>query len=278
MENKTNEHNRTELIVAYPAEGIARITFNRPHALNALNLRAMDSFARAVDVLAADDALRAVILTGAGTDAFCSGGDLYELAERPAESDAREFITLMGDALLRLERLPVPVIAAMNGYALGGGSEIALACDLRIADATIRMGFVQIRLALTPGWGAGQRLLRTVGYARAMEILLVGKPMNADELRARGLVNQIVPEGEALAHAHQFAERIAAHPPETVRAVKALLQAGLTHNYDDALAIERDLFPPLWASPAHLDAVEAFIQKSAEKNTTDLSSQLKSED
>lgn len=245
--------------------GVVVITFNRPNSLNAMTLAMMDAFADAVNKLSRDDSVRAVILTGAGTSAFCSGGDLYELSQRPTEQDARDFITVMGDALLRLERLPVPVIAAINGYALGGGSEIAVACDMRIVDEKARMGFVQIRLALTPGWGAGQRLLRMVGYAKAMDVLLHGHVMHAPEIDRLGLANKVVEEGTALEHALNFTRHIAQHPPDVVRAVKRLLQAGLHQPYDYALQVERDLFPPLWAADPHLDAVDAFLKKDQER-------------
>lgn len=240
---------------------ISVLRFNRPDALNALNIATMQQFAEAVQSLVERDDLRAVIVTGAGERAFSSGGDLYELAQRPTADDARHFITIMGDALLGLERLPVPVIAAINGYALGGGSEIALACDLRIVDEAARMGFVQINMGLTPGWGAGQRLLRLVGYSRAMQILLEGRVMTAGELQANGLVNDIVPAGKALDAALSLARQIASRPPDVVRGIKALLQAGLNAPYDHALRVERDIFPPLWAADAHHQAVEAFLKR-----------------
>ena len=252
------------LIIEKRPDGIVILTFNRPATLNALNLATMQRFADTITNLSIDDSIRVVILTGAGTRAFCSGGDLIELSQRPTEADALEFITLMGDALLKLERLQVPVIAAINGYALGGGSEIAVACDMRLIDRKARLGFVQIRLALTPGWGAGQRLMRLVGYARAMDILLHGHVLHAPEARRLGLANKIVEEGTALDHAIYKAQHIAGQPPKVVRGIKSLLRAGLEHDYDTALQIERDIFPPLWAAQPHLDAVEAFLQKDRE--------------
>jgi enoyl-CoA hydratase len=247
---------------------IAIITFNRPHARNALDLAAMRQFAnivqRLMDQCAELNDLRCVILTGAGEVAFCSGGDLVELSQHPTETDAVNFITLMGDALLALERLPVPVIAAINGYALGGGSEIAVACDLRIVDQSARMGFVQINLALIPGWGAGQRLLRLVGYAKALDILLRGQSMSSDTLLELGLVNQVVDNGQALAAALEYARHIAAQPSDVVRAIKALLQAGLHQPYEAAQQTERDLFPALWAAEPHLDAVRRFVERKAQ--------------
>lgn len=246
--------------------GVALLTINRPRARNALDIATMQAFAAAVARLQADADLRAVVITGAGDHSFCSGGDLHELSTYDTEDRARYFSALMGDALLALESLPVPVFAAINGYALGGGAEVAVACDLRVADMHARMGFVHVRLAVTPGWGAGQRLLRLVGYSRAMQILLRGRVMHATELEALGLVNKVVPPGQALAHALQSAEHVAAMPPELPRSIKALLRAGLEQPYTQALATERDLFPPLWVSEAHDAAVQQFLDRHTRDN------------
>lgn len=250
------------------ADHIAVVTFNRLQSRNALDLAAMRRFSAIVDELVArcdaadgETAIRAVILTGAGRDAFCSGGDLLDLRGRPTEDDAREFTGIMSGALGRLERLPVPVIAAVNGYALGGGSEIASACDLRIVDEAAQMGFIHIRMALIPGWGAGQRLLRIIGYSRAMAILLEGRPMGADELLSYGLAHQVAERGQAFDAALAFAQKVVQHPPAAVSAMKRMLWAGLTQPYEDALATEHELFPPLWADEPHLAAVEAFLNR-----------------
>jgi enoyl-CoA hydratase/carnithine racemase len=251
-----------KLLIEKRADGVTILTFNRPETRNALDLESMNIFRDTVDGLAHEPSLRALILTGAGQDAFCSGGDLTELSAYPSEAEARNMIALMGNALLKLENLTVPMIAAINGYALGGGSEVAMACDLRIADETARMAFVQIRMALTPGWGAGQRLLRLVGYSKAMELLLRGNVMQGAELAAAGLVNQVVEAGNALPHALKMAEQIAAAPPDVVRGIKALLQAGMYQPYEQALQFERDIFPRLWASDAHLQAVETFLTRN----------------
>lgn len=245
--------------------GVAVLTINRPAAMNALTLAMMKTFADNIARLSQMQTVRAVIVTGAagetGRSAFCTGGDLIELSRHPSEEDARAMISTMGDALLALERLPVPTIAAINGYALGGGAEIALACDMRIADAEARMAFVQLRWALIPGWGAGQRLLRTVGYAKALELLLSKQQMTPPELLALGLINENVEAGTALKRALMFAQRIAAHDAEAVRAIKAILQAGLHQPYAEALQFERELFPALWAAHPHLDAVAEFVNK-----------------
>lgn len=245
--------------------GVAVLTFNRPQALNALSLDAMQGFRDAVYSLIDDPSLRGVIVTGAGEKAFCSGGDLVELSHHETEEGARHFIGLMGDALLHLEQLPVPVIAAINGFALGGGSEISLACDLRIVDENVKMGMVQINNGLTPGWGAGQRLLRLVGYSQAMEMLLKGTVLRADDLVALHIVNEVAPAGKAFERAQELADEIAARPQKVVRGIKTLLQAGMNRSYEEALKIEHDLFPPLWVDEPHIQAVRRFLKRQEEK-------------
>jgi enoyl-CoA hydratase len=249
------------LLVENRSDHITILTINRPAQRNALDLATMHALSEAITCLAADTELRAVIITGAGIESFCSGGDLVELHQYNTPDDAHRMITLMGDALLALERLPVPTIAGINGYALGGGSELALACDLRIADDQTRMGFVQSKMALIPGWGAGQRLLRLVGYAQAMDLLLTGRILHAPELLERGLVNRVVKSGSALDQALDYAQSIKHLDLAVIRSIKALLQAGLNQPYGKALQTERELFPALWAAEPHLQAVEAFLKR-----------------
>lgn len=241
--------------------GIAILTFNRPDSYNALSVEGMITFAAAIDQFAADPDLRALILTGAGEKAFCSGADIADLNQMATAADADAMITRMGDALLKLERLPVPVIAAINGYALGGGAETSLACDIRIADETARLGFVQIKRGLIPGWGGGQRLMRHIGYARALDILLRGETLNPPELLSLGLVNQVVAKGEALASGLDFARQIANHDRAVVTAVKSALQAGLNQPYEAALMTERSLFPPLWEGEARAQSMQNFLNR-----------------
>ena len=259
----------TDLLIDEPETGIFVLTFNRPEVLNALNLATMQAFHAALTDLAAADDMRVLIITGAGDKAFCSGGDLVELSQYPAASDAMKMITVMGDALRLLEKLPVPVIAAINGYALGGGTEIALACDLRIVDEAVRFGMVQIHMALTPGWGAGQRLLRLTGYSRAMQLLLSGDKLSADDLIKLNLVNEVVSPGEAYSAAINMAREIASKPPQVVRGIKSLLRTGIEQPYDAALYAERALFPPLWEAEAHQQAVARFLQRQSAKSQRD---------
>jgi enoyl-CoA hydratase/carnithine racemase len=283
--------NTPTLLIHHDALGIATLTFNRPEVHNALDWPTMGAFAAAVEALHAragaggdiradgntradgDDrpgraaeavpSLRAVILTGAGTEAFCSGGDQRALHTFLAESDGARLAATMGDALLRLEQLPVPVIAAVNGYALGGGSEIALACDLRVVAEDVRFGLVHLRLGLIPGWGGGQRLQRLVGYGRALHMLVTAQPFGATALVELGLACQVTPPGAALPAARALAAEITAADPATVRAVKRLLQAGRSLPYPQALAEERALFPALWAAEAHIRAVAGFVERDS---------------
>jgi enoyl-CoA hydratase len=247
------------------AGGIAILTFNRPQARNALTWAMQHSFRAQIQALIQNPTVRVLILTGAGDRAFCAGGDLVELAAFGSQEDGGRVAAVMGEALAQLEAAPFPVIAAINGYALGGGSEIALACDLRIADENAQMGLVQLSLGLTPGWGAGQRLLRVVGYSRALWLLLQAQPMTAALLLELHLIDQVVSAGTALSAALSFAQHIARHDQAAVQAVKRLLRAGLTLPYAAAQQAENREFPPLWAAEAHLKAVENFLAKKAAK-------------
>ncbi|HEY57096.1 MAG TPA: enoyl-CoA hydratase/isomerase family protein [Anaerolineae bacterium] len=247
-----------ELRFPYPHIGLLEV--RRPEVRNALDWQAMEAFGAAVEQAHREPALRVLVVTGQG-QVFIAGGDLKVLAAYPNEEDGRHLSALMTGSLARLEALPVPTIAALNGPARGGGSEVALACDMRVMAANADLGFVQIRQALIPGWGGGQRLLRLVGYARAMEWLLTGRILTAEEALAVGLANRLAPAGKALEEALALAREIAAHPPQTVRAIKALLRAGTTLPPALAAAEEQRLFPPLWAEDAHLQAVRAFLQQ-----------------
>ena len=245
------------------ADGVVTLVIDRPEVHNALDWRAMDCFAALVaDLTVAahrpGSDLRVVVVTGAGRDAFCSGGDQRALVADTGREAGERLASLMGDALARLEQLPVPVLAAVNGFALGGGAEIALACDLRFVDRAVRFGLVHLRLGLVPGWGGGQRLVRLAGPARAARMLLGAHTAGAEQLTAWGLADFVVAAGEARAAADTFAAGVAAADPGAVRAVKALLLAARAMDGPAALAAERRLFVDLWPAPAHLEALKAF--------------------
>jgi enoyl-CoA hydratase/carnithine racemase len=243
--------------------GVATLTLNRPHVRNALDWAAMHDLHTAVAALAARGDIRAVLFTGAGEAAFCTGGDLNDLHTRINPHEAAIMGERMGEALLQLEALPVPVIAAVNGYALGGGAELALTADVRVFDACARFGFVQAARGLIPGWGGGQRLLRVVGYARAIDLLLTGRVLDAAEAHALGIATQLAPEKGALPAAQAYAAAIGALDPAAVRGIKALLRAGLHQPYEAALDAERALFPALWTGDAHQQATRAFLESKA---------------
>ena len=192
--------------------------------------------------------MRALIVTG-GREAFCAGGDLYELDGFPSRADGARLSSVMAAALDRLEALPYPTLAAMEGPALGGGAEIALACDLRIMAEGASLGMMHVRLGITPAWGGGQRLLALAGYARTFEWLAAGRVLTAAEAVATGLANRAVPRGQALEEASSWARSIAANDPGAVRAVKRFLRAGVAFPAAEASAAERDEFPDLWAAP-----------------------------
>lgn len=242
------------------AQGVVTLVLDRPARHNALDRDDMRALAGAIEGLRdePEGSLRALVVTGAGREAFCAGGDQRALAPLDRPEDGADIAARMGDAMAALEALPVPVIAAMNGHALGGGAELALACDLRVVGADLRFGLVHRRLGLTPGWGAGQRLLRLVGYARALEILLEAETLGAEDLLRLGLACEIAPAGEALPAARARAARYAAADPATVRDLKALLRDGVERPPADALARERTRFPARWASEAHMTAMRGF--------------------
>lgn len=238
--------------------GIGLLTVNRPEVRNALNWAAMRAFAEAVEAAHSAPELRALIITGAGGH-FVAGGDLAELQHYPRPEDGLRLAELMGEALAWLETIACPVLAAMNGATRGGGAEIAMACDMRVMAEDATLAFVQATLGLIPGWGGGQRLMRAVGYARALDLLATGRVLTATEAAQWHLANRLAPPGDALASAMSLAEQMAANPPEAVQAVKRILRFGLTHDEGLALVAERADFPPLWASEYRQQAMQRFL-------------------
>lgn len=240
--------------------GIARLVVDRPQTRNALDWQSIAQFSAAIEQLWAAPGIRCLILTGAG-QSFIAGGDLKVLHNFNQYEDGQRLSQEMTAALNRLEALPFPVIAAINGPARGGGAEIALACDLRLMAENADLGFVQIQLGLIPGWGAGQRLLRLVGYARALEYLATGAVLSASQALSAGLVNRLSTAETIQAEALALAEQIASFDPQAVAAVKAFLQAGTQLPPASAASFEQSLFAPLWAAEAHHQAVEKFLRR-----------------
>ncbi len=242
-------------------DGIGVITMNRPEARNALTWEAMEAFSKAVDnAHACERDLRALVVTGA-EGAFCAGGDLFELDGYPTRLDGARLAAIMGEALTHLEALPIPTLAAMEGPALGGGAEVALACDIRVMAEGATIGMMHVRLGICPAWGGGQRLLRLVGYSRALEWTAAGRVFTASEAMAYGLANQLAPEGAAMDAAVTLAAAFARQDPQAVRAIKRLVRAGVEMPPGQAAAAERAEFPDLWAAPAHLEASARFVAR-----------------
>ncbi|MFQ5829893.1 MAG: enoyl-CoA hydratase/isomerase family protein [Candidatus Methylomirabilia bacterium] len=241
-------------------DGVVVLIINRPEVKNALDLRTIEVFSEVVDGLAQDPSLRVAVVTGsAGT--FISGGDLKDFLSLDDSEAGKRMARRTQSVLARLEALEVPVIAAIEGLALGGGAEVALACDMRIVAESAQMAFKQVSLGIMVGWGGGQRLLRLVGRSRALRLLLTGLTLTAEEAAKIGLVDEVVPTGQALPCALSLARRIAAQPPAAVRATKRALHHGAEISRAEAAALEAECFATLWGSPDHREAVAALMEK-----------------
>ncbi|HXE80164.1 MAG TPA: enoyl-CoA hydratase-related protein, partial [Vicinamibacterales bacterium] len=241
-------------------EPIATITIDRPQARNALNQAAMDELRRAVLDLRRDDRIRAVIVTGAGDKAFVAGADIAELAELTPEA-ARVFAQRGQHVFDLIAHMGKPVIAAVNGFALGGGCELAMACTLRIAADTARFGQPEVNLGLIPGYGGTQRLARLVGQGRALELLLRGHAIDAQEAWRIGLVDRVVPASELVATAKAIATELASKPAAAVRGILDAVARGLEMPLADALAYEASLFALTAATEDMREGTRAFLEK-----------------
>ncbi|HEV2739131.1 MAG TPA: enoyl-CoA hydratase-related protein [Candidatus Elarobacter sp.] len=240
---------------------VATVTLNRPAVLNALNLQMLDELSAAFAHLGGDDALRAVVLTGAGAKAFAAGADIGEL-NALAGAHAGEAQARKGQALTRaLERLRVPVIAAVNGFALGGGCELALACDIRIASENAKFGQPEVNLGILPGYGGTQRTTRLLGEGAAMYLCLTGEMVDAQEALRIGLVQKIVPLDGLLAEAQRIANLIAAKAPLAIAATKRAVSEGASLPLDDALALEALLFGQCVTTADFKEGSRAFLDK-----------------
>ena len=240
---------------------LSTLKFNRKDVRNAINEEIMQGLTDTLDILEASRELRAVILTGAGEEAFCSGGDLKWLQSFESHAEGMGMSRRMQEILERLSALPVPVIAVLNGYALGGGTEIAMACDMRIMEEHAYMSFKQARVGLMTGWGGGGRLLRAIGYGRAMELLTTCKELDPEDALAMGLVNTVAPKGDGLHAAKAMVEEISKSAPGAIRFLKELLLFGIENTLEKTMSLESSLFADLWVSEDHDEAVKAFFEK-----------------
>ncbi|MEZ4518634.1 MAG: enoyl-CoA hydratase/isomerase family protein [Chloroflexota bacterium] len=242
--------------------GIGLLRVNRPHARNALDWAAQEAFATAVSEASQNESLRALIITGTGDKAFVSGADLKELAGHPDEAAGARLNRVMSKALSDLIDLPVPVIAAVNGDAIGGGCEILTACDLRLAAASARFAFRQVYNGLTTGWGGTGRLVELLGQSRAMEFLLTGRMFTAAEAQDLGLIHRLAPDNEDVVQvAMIWAGELTTLPRRALAATKALVHAASHLSLDETNQLETHLFVNLWPSADHLEAMNAFTEK-----------------
>ena len=235
-------------------------TINRPKALNALNSEVLSDLDELVQTVSADADIRALVITGSGEKAFVAGADIGEMSTlTPEEGEA--FGKHGNDVFRKLETLPIPTIAAVNGFALGGGCELSMSCDIRICADTAVFGQPEAGLGITPGFGGTQRLARLVGPGMAKQLIYTAKNIKADEAYRIGLVNAVYPLDELMPAAEKMAETIAKNAPIAVRACKKAINEVLEVEMDDAVVIEEKLFGSCFKTADQIEGMSAFLEK-----------------
>jgi len=252
-------------LIQYAVIGqVGLITINRPEALNALNravLQELNEVLDAVDL----ETTRCLVITGAGEKAFVAGADIAEMCCMN-ESEARIFSETGNTLFRKIETFPIPVIAAVNGYALGGGNELALSCDIRICSENAVFGQPEADLGITPGFGGTQRLARVIGStSKAKELLFTCRNIKAEEALQIGLVSTVYPQVDLLAEAVKMADRIAGHAPIAIRNIKKAVNEGLDMPIEDAIQHEVNLFSNCFTTEDQKEGMQAFLQKRKEK-------------
>jgi enoyl-CoA hydratase len=241
-------------------EGVATVTFNRPKALNAMNSETMGELMDAIKRCADDDGIKCVVLTGAGDKAFVAGADIVEMQELEP-SDALKFMERGHETYRAIELLPKPVVAAVKGFALGGGTEIAMSCDIRFAADNARFGQPEILLGLIPGWGGTQRLARLIGIGRAKEIIMGGGQIDAQRAYELGLVNKVFPADELMAETKKFAKRLAAMPAFAIKMAKHSINFGHELPLDHANRLEMECCAQCFSTHDQKEGMKAFLEK-----------------
>lgn len=241
-------------------EGIATLTINRPEVMNALNGDTLEALSKHIARVDSDPAVRVVIITGAGEKAFVAGGDIARMRDLGPLA-AKDMALFAQDVLNHIERCSKPVIAAINGYALGGGCELAMACDLRIASESARFGQPEVNLGIIPGWAGTQRLPRLVGKGRALELVLTGELIDAQEAWRIGLVNKVVPHSELMVEARELASKIASRSMVVTRLCKEAVNNGLEMDLSRASQYEADLFGLCFGTADQKEGMSAFLEK-----------------
>lgn len=241
-------------------DGIATITINRPKALNALNEETLPEFLSGLEDAEKDKKVRVIVITGAGEKAFCAGLDLKTVKDISVIK-AVETSRLGQKLTLAIEELGKPVIAAINGYALGGGLELAMACDIRIASENARIGQTEVNVGLIPGWGGTQRLPRLVGKGTAKELVFTGKMIDAKTAERIGLINMVVPPEKLKSTVEEFAKVIMSKPPIAIKLAKELINSSIETDQGTGLVHEAEAFGILASTEDYREGVSAFIEK-----------------
>ena len=253
--------------IAYETEGaVGILTITRPEALNALNSAVLDDLSAALDAVDLDQ-IRCLILTGSGDKSFVAGADIAEMFEC-TKAEGAAFAKKGNDLFLRLESFPIPVIAAINGFALGGGCEISMSCDIRLCAENALFGQPEVGLGITPGFGGTQRLARIVGPGIAKELIYGAGTIKADEAYRIGLVNHVYPSEELMPAAKKLAGKIAANAPIAVRQCKKAINEGLQVGIEEAVELEVKYFGECFETHDQKEGMGAFLEKRKEKNFT----------
>ena len=247
-------------------DAVGVITINRPEALNALNSAVLDDLNAVLDAVDLA-AVRCLIITGAGEKSFVAGADIGEMSSL-TKAEGEAFGKKGNDIFRKIETFPIPVIAAVNGFALGGGCEISMSCDIRICSDNAVFGQPEVGLGITPGFGGTQRLARLVSPGMAKQLIYTARNIKADEAYRIGLVNAVYPQEELMAQAEKMAAGIAKNAPIAVRNCKKAINDGLDAAMDDAIVIEEKLFGNCFETHDQVEGMSAFLEKRKEKNFT----------
>jgi len=239
---------------------IAILTLNRPGAANALSIDLLTQLNEQLDSLCNDDQLNCLIITGSGSKAFCAGADLKERRNMD-DVQVRQTVELIGNTFSKVEQLPMPTIAVMNGAALGGGLELALSCDLRIISSTARVGLTETGLAIIPGAGGTQRLPRLIGKGLAKKMIFQAIPVTAEEAYRVGLVEEVVEQESLLSKALQLAEQIASNGPIALRLAKTAINKGIELPLEQGLVLEHELYLETLHTEDRIEGLQAFKEK-----------------
>ncbi len=252
--------------IKYEVDGfVATLTIDRPKALNALGSAVLEELEQTIDAVDLE-AVRCLVITGGGEKAFVAGADIAEM-KNMTKAEATAYGKKGNDLFRKIEKLPIPVIAAINGFALGGGNELAMSCDIRLCSDTAVFGQPEVGLGITPGFGGTQRLARVIGsLSKAKELIYVGRNIKADDALALGLVSAVYPLEELMPQALKMAGKIAANAPIAVRNAKAAIDRGLQTDIDSAIVIEEELFGDCFETADQAEGMGAFLEKRKEKN------------